>query len=152
MSDSNLSFLYPTITSYARNYWEGLKKRNLKVQKCDKCGEVFFPPRARCPECLGKQIGWIELSGRGELYSWSEIHVPPLALEKPYVLGIIDLEERVGRIITRIDAEPEELKIGMKMKINYVDVEENLTLCTFRPVACPKHKNASDSSSKQERV
>jgi uncharacterized OB-fold protein len=58
----------------------------------------------------------------------------------------------VGRIITRIDAEPEELKIGMKMKINYVDVEENLTLCTFRPVACPKHKNASDSSSKQERV
>ena len=60
--------------------------------------------------------------------------MPPLAFEKPYVLGIIDLEERVGRIITRIDAKPEELKIGMKMKINYVDVEKDLTLCTFSPI------------------
>jgi len=151
MNDSNLSFLYPTITSYARNYWEGLKKRKLRAQKCNKCGEVFFPPRARCPKCLGKQMGWVELSGRGELYSWSEIHVPPLALEKPYVLGIIDLEERVGRMITRIDAEPEELEIGMKMKINYVDVEENLTLCTFEPVTRSTRKH-SHSRSKQERV
>jgi hypothetical protein len=95
---------------------------------------VFFPPRARCPKCLSKELGWVELSGRGELYSWSEIHMPPLALEETYVLGIIDLEERVGRIITRIDAKPEELKIGMKMKINYVDVKEDLTLCTFKPI------------------
>jgi uncharacterized OB-fold protein len=134
MTISRLNFLYPNITVYAKNYWDGLKKRKLKAQKCKKCGEVFFPPRARCPKCLSKELGWVELSGRGELYSWSEIHVPPLAFEKPYVLGIIDLEERVGRIITRIDAKPEELKIGMKMKINYVDVEEDLTLCIFKPV------------------
>jgi uncharacterized OB-fold protein len=134
MTVSKLNFLYPNITAYAKEYWEGLKKRKLKAQKCSKCGEVFFPPRARCPKCLSKELGWVELSGRGKLYSWSEIHVPPLAFEKPYVLGIIDLEERVGRIITRIDAKPEELEIDMKMKINYVDVEENLTLCTFKPV------------------
>jgi hypothetical protein len=134
MTDSRLNFLYPNITVYAKNYWDSLKKRKLKAQKCNKCGEVFFPPRARCPKCLSKELGWVELSGRGELYSWSEIHMPPLALEEPYVLGIIDLEERVGRIITRIDAKPEELKIGMKMKINYVDVEEDLTLCTFKPI------------------
>jgi len=134
MTVSRINFLYPNITAYAKNYWDGLKKRELKAQKCNKCGEVFFPPRARCPKCLSKELGWVELSGKGELYSWSEIHVPPLAFEETYVLGIIDLEERVGRIITRIDAKPEELKIGMKMKINYVDVEENLTVCTFKPI------------------
>jgi len=133
MTVSGLNFLYPTINSYAKNYWEGLKKRKLKAQKCNKCGEIFFPPRARCPECLSKQFGWVELSGRGELYSWSEIHMLPLALDEPYVLGVIDLEERVGRIITRIEAKPEELKIGMKMKANYVDVGKDLTLCTFKP-------------------
>ena len=134
MTVSKLNFLHPKITVYAKNYWEGLKKRKLKAQKCKECGEVFFPPRARCPKCLSKELGWVELSGKGELYSWSEIHMPPLALGEPYVLGIIDLEERVGRIITGIDAKPEELKIGMKMKINYVDVEEDLTLCTFKPI------------------
>jgi uncharacterized OB-fold protein len=134
MTVSRLDFLYPNINVYAKNYWENLKKRKLKAQKCSKCGEVFFPPRARCPKCLSKKLDWVELSGKGELYSWSEIHMPPLAFEKPYVLGIIDLEERVGRIITRIDAKPEELRIGMKMKINYVDVEEDLTLFTFEPI------------------
>ncbi len=134
MASSRLNYLYPKISSYARNYWEGLKKRKLMVQKCKDCGEVFFPPRARCPICLSKEFLWIELSGRGTLYSWTEIHMPPLAVEKPYVLGIIDLEERVGRIITRVDARPEELKIGMNMTIKYVDVEEDLTLCIFKPL------------------
>ena len=133
MTAAKLNFVYSTITVYAKNYWEGLKEKRLKAQKCKECGEVFFPPRARCPECLSKELDWVELSGRGELYSWSEIHMPPLAFE-PYILGIIDLEERVGRIITRIDAKPEELKIGMKMKIDYVDVKEDLTLCTFKPI------------------
>jgi len=52
----------------------------------------------------------------------------------------------VGRIITRIDAAPEDLEIGMKMKINYVDVEENLTLCTFKPAACSTRKSAHSNS------
>lgn len=130
---SKLSFLHPYIATYAKDYWEGLRKRQLKAQKCKKCGETFFPPRARCPECLSKQLDWIELSGKGELYSWTEVHESPLALENPYVLGVIDLEERVGRIITRIDAHPQELKIGMKLDIDYVDVTESLTLCIFRP-------------------
>ncbi len=133
MTSSRLNYLHPKITSYAKNYWEGLKKRKLMAQKCKDCGEVFFPPRARCPLCLSKEFRWIELSGRGTLYSWTEIHMPPIAVENPYVLGIIDLEERVGRIITRVDARPEELEIGMKMTINYVDVEEDLTLYTFKP-------------------
>ena len=128
------NFLHPNIMVYARNYWEAMKERKLDAQRCKKCGEVFFPPRARCPKCLSKEIGWVELSGKGELCSWSEIHMPPLALEEPYVLGIIDLEKKVGRIITKIDAKPGELKIGMKMRINYVEVEENLTLCTFKPM------------------
>jgi len=132
------NFLHPNVTVYARNYWEALKERKLKSQKCKKCGEVFFPPRARCPKCLSKEMSWVELGGRGELCSWTEVHMPPLAIGEPYVLGIIDLEERVGRIITEIDAKPGELEIGMKMEINYVDVEEGLTLCTFKPIKTSK--------------
>ncbi|MFW9991482.1 MAG: Zn-ribbon domain-containing OB-fold protein [Candidatus Odinarchaeota archaeon] len=130
---SGYVFLYPEITDHAEQYWKGLKERKLLVQKCGKCGEVFFPPRARCPECLSNAFDWTELSGKGELYSWSEIYMPPLAFGDSFILGIIDLEERVGRIITRVEAKPEELEIGMRMEIGYVDVAENLTLCIFKP-------------------
>ncbi|MFX0094037.1 MAG: Zn-ribbon domain-containing OB-fold protein [Candidatus Hodarchaeota archaeon] len=134
MTTADFNFLYPKISASTKKYWEGLKNRQLLAQKCKECEEVFFPPRARCPECLSNQFKWIELSGKGELYSWSEIFMPPLAFGTSYVLGIIDLEEKVGRIITRIEVQPEELKIGMKVEIDYVDVTKDLTLCIFKPL------------------
>ncbi len=132
MTESDIPFLYPQITTTAKNFWNGLKKRKLFSQKCKKCEEVFFPPRGRCPVCSSKDFNWVELSGKGELYSWTEIYMPPLASNGSYILGIINLHEQIGRIITRIDAKPDKLKIGMKMVIDYVDVTDDLTLCVFK--------------------
>lgn len=131
---SDIAFLYPKISTSTEKFWKGLKERKLLAQKCKKCGERFFPPRARCPECLSDKLDWVELSGKGELYSWSEVYMPPLAFGDSFILGIIDLEEKVGRIITRIEVEPEKLVIGMELAIDYVDVTETLTLCVFKPV------------------
>lgn len=132
MTVSEIPFLYPQITTTAKNFWKGLKNRKLLSQKCKKCKEVFFPPRRRCPVCFSEDFDWVELSGKGELYSWTEINMPPLASNGSYVLGIINLHEQIGRIITRIEAKPDALKIGMKMVIDYVDVTDDLTLCVFK--------------------
>ena len=132
MAVSNIPFLYPRITPTAKKFWNGLKKRKLLAQKCNKCDEIFFPPRRCCPLCISNSYNWVELSGKGELYSWTEISMPPLASKGSYVLGIINLQEQVGRIITRIEAKPDDLKIGMKMIIDYVDVTDDLTLCIFK--------------------
>ena len=128
----NIPFLFPQITATTTTFWNGLKQRKLLAQTCKKCEEVFFPPRGRCPVCSSNDFKWEELSGKGELYSWTEIHMPPLASSEPYLLGIINLQEEVGRIITRIEVEPDKLTIGMKMAIDYVDVTDDLTLCIFK--------------------
>lgn len=124
-----INFNLPT----TKKFWEGLKNRKFLTTKCKICGEVFFPPRSHCPNCLSQELDWVELSGKGKLYSWTEIYVAASEFEPPYVVGIIDLEEGVGRIITKINAKPEELKIGMPMRIIYVDVTEGLTLCCAIP-------------------
>ncbi len=132
MTALNIPFLYPQINTATKSFWEGLRNKKLLAQKCKDCEEVFFPPRRRCPECFSDDFDWVELSGKGELYSWTEIYMLPLASNGSYVLGIINLHEKIGRIITRIEAKPDEMKIGMKMVIDYVDVTDDLTLCVFK--------------------
>ena len=105
-------------------FWEGLKENKFLTTKCKDCGEFFFPPRAICPKCLSDNLEWIELSGEGNLYSWSEIKDYKLRyFAKPYILGVVELKEGIGRIIIKIRAKKEELKIGMPIKLNFVKYE-----------------------------
>jgi uncharacterized OB-fold protein len=128
----SIPFLYPEITTTTRHFWNGLKQRKLLAQTCRKCKEVFFPPRGHCPVCSSNDFDWVELSGKGKLYSWTEVHMPPLVSSRSHILGIINLEEEVGRIVTKIEAEPDELSIGMNMVIDYEEVTEDLTVCIFK--------------------
>lgn len=97
--------------------------------RCKRCGEIFFPPRSHCPSCLSREKDWTELSGEGTLYSWTEVRIGG----EPFVLGVVELAEGVGRMISKIDAKPEELSIGMKLKVAYEDVADDLTLFVWRP-------------------
>jgi len=129
-SPSEIVHLQPKTTSLTLKFWEGLKNRKLLAPKCKDCGEVFFPPRGFCPKCFSENIEWVELSGKGKLHSWTEVHY---LTPKPYILGVIELAEGIGRMISRVEAKPEELRIDMPMKIDFIDVSDKLTLFIWKP-------------------
>ena len=105
-------------------FWDGLKDNKFLTTKCKDCSELFFPPRALCPECLSMNLEWVELSGEGKLYSWSYVNDYKLRyFSRPYVIGIVELKEGIGRIITKIDAKKDELKIGMPVKLKFIKYE-----------------------------
>jgi len=114
-------YLQPFKSKYIHKFWEGLNQEELFAPKCKKCGEKFFPPRAHCPKCLSKEFEWFKLSGEGTLYSWTSVEHTN---SPPYILGIIELNERIGRSIARISGKETNLKIGMKMKIKYIQVKD----------------------------
>ncbi len=68
---------------------------------------LTFPPKPFCPYDWGREVEWIELSGRGKLYPQTVIHAVPAAFagEAPIRNGIIDLDERL-RVAARILGEP----------------------------------------------
>ena len=110
-------YLIPFKSKHIQKFWDGLEDKKLFALKCKKCGNKFFPPLAHCPKCLSKELEWFELSGEGTLYSWTSVEY---LVENPYILGIVELKEEIGRSIARITAEEKDLKIGMKMKAKYV--------------------------------
>ena len=76
---------------------------------------------------------WIDLSGRGTLHAFSQNH-RTLFFNKPDVIGLVDLEEGCGRILSRIDAPLQTLQIGQPLQIDFFDLPGGLVLHQFRPV------------------
>jgi len=105
----------------ARFWRDNQTRYNLIATKCGNCGKVTFPPRHVCPVCHRKSMGKMEklqLSGVGEVYSFSVVQEAPAAFEmqKPYVIAIIKMTEGVMLTAQIIDCEPGEISIGMKVK------------------------------------
>lgn len=131
MMSKKPNFLWPTNVNHAatKEFWEGLRKRQLLARKCRRCSETFFPPRSHCPHCLGNDLEWVELSGKGTLYSWTEVNIAGPEFDTPFLLGIVDLSQGIGRLAAKIvGAEAHQLRIGMPVKITYADVHKDLSL------------------------
>jgi uncharacterized OB-fold protein len=74
-----------------------------------------------CPTCHRKSIGKlqpIKLKGDGEVFSYTTVHEAPsqFEMQKPYVMAIIRMKEGVMVTGQIIDADAQELAIGMKVR------------------------------------
>jgi len=133
---SKPNFLMPTNVESpcVSPFWEGLKAEKFLAPRCRDCGEIFFPPRSHCPKCLGDVFTWEALSGKGYLYSWTELFFAQPEFDIPFLLGLVDLAEGIGRIAARISgATPEELSIGMPLHIKISSPRDGLALYYVEP-------------------
>jgi uncharacterized OB-fold protein len=96
--------------------WRRIPERYRMIgTACKTCDSYYFPPRQVCPQCRRKgKIEPFRFSGRGKVYSFTEIHAPPAGFEKqaPYVMAIVELEEGTRCTGQVVDATKNDLKIG----------------------------------------
>lgn len=128
----------PISTQETREFWEGCKNHELKVQKCLKCEVTRFPPLPMCPKCNSTDTKWIPVSGKGKVYSWIIVHHPIIDSfreDVPMVIALVDLEGG-GRIVTNlIECDPVNIKVNMEVIVEFVDVTEEHTLPKFKPIS-----------------
>lgn len=95
-----------------------LEQGKLMGTKCKQCGKRFFPPRAQCCESLSSDMEWFEVTGKGNLVSFSTLRYAPTGFtgDLPYTIALLDYGDY--KVFGRIDgAMPvEELSVGMEMK------------------------------------
>mgnify|MGYP002624024738 CR=1 FL=1 len=111
-----------TSASPAEAFWRGLARGELLAQICRSCRQRCFPARSRCPDCLSADLDELPLSGRGDLHSWTLVRRGGREMETPYVLGLIDLAEGLGRLVAPIAgvegaAAEVLLRIGMPVRV-----------------------------------
>ena len=108
----------PTRTAFTRWFWESLEQGVFETTQCEDCGKISFPPRAICSRCQSSNYIFKELSGRGEVYTRTVVHMTPTRLIPlaPLSVGIIDLEEGVRISCALLDRE-KALRIGDPVQI-----------------------------------
>ena len=118
------------------SYWREIPQRyRLEAGKCKKCGKIHFPPRLVCVKCGSKEFETVTLQTEGKVETYTVIHVAPsqFTQQVPYALGVVKLKDGVSILAQITDCEPDELKIGMPVKVFFEDVTDELTLPKFEP-------------------
>ena len=97
----------PRVSAFTKPFWDGLAEGRFLTTRGRTSGRLTFPPKPFCPYDWGREIEWVELSGRGKLYSQTVIHAVPAAFagEAPIRNGIVDLDEGL-RVAARVLGEP----------------------------------------------
>lgn len=101
------------------------------VQRSRTSGRFFFYPRVAEPGTGLTDLEWVEVSGRGSVYSTTTVRAKPPA--SPYNVSLIDLEEG-PRLMSRVEGiAPEAITIGMTVRARIVQ-EADRCFLVFEPM------------------
>jgi uncharacterized OB-fold protein len=127
----------PVIYPEELPYWEALKGRVLKLQRCRPCARPWYPIGPACPQCLSPDFEWVAMSGRGVIHNYVVYHRAWNAwFEKrvPYAVVQIELEEGPRLTTNLLGCPVSDIRIGMRVEAVYEDVTAEITLLQFQPV------------------
>jgi hypothetical protein len=125
----------PEPTPETRDFWDGTAAGELRLQRCDECAHVYFPPRPFCPACASRQVSSFAASGQGTLYSYLIHHRPVPGFTPPYAIAVVQLAEgpRLMSNIVDCPQTPEALVLDMPLEVVFQRFDERITLPLFRP-------------------
>lgn len=113
-------------------FWQGCQSDELRYQRCDACGLANFPPTEHCRQCLSAELQWANSGGTGEIYSWTVVYRPVTSeFEPPYAPAIITLDEGYQMLTNIVGVAPEDVAIGMRVRVHFHVVGRDLTLPYF---------------------
>ncbi len=135
MSDYNKPL--PVIEKWNEPYWQAAKRHEFVAQRCTACGYTHLPPGPACTNCLSPDQVWVQLSGKGSIYSYGIYHQQwhsSFADDIPYNVALIDLDEGLQIVSQVVDCESDALGCGLRVEVTFDDVTPEITLPKFRLV------------------
>lgn len=129
----------PDMRPEGDHFWAGTREHKLLLPT-DSAGTPFWYPRALTPDTL-EPVQWVESPGLGEVYTYSVHFIGPSKAYKgdpPHVVALIDLDEGVRMMSNLVKDEegypsidPDDVSIGMKVRVVFHDVTDEITLPKF---------------------
>ncbi|MDC0033744.1 OB-fold domain-containing protein [Alphaproteobacteria bacterium] len=94
-----------------------------------------FYPRAVSVFTGRQNLEWREATGKGSLYSFTDIHVAPPGFEDltPYMIGVIELDEGVRMMTPLQGIKMDDAVLGMRMRVGWQKLSDGITYPAFEP-------------------
>lgn len=113
---------YPTPNADTAPFWDGCNSGALRWIHCDACGKFQASPRAVCRWCRSTKLGWKNVTPRGTVATFTEVHRGPSAAfkpDQPYLLALIEFDEGFRLMMNLRDVDPAVVRIGMAVRIAF---------------------------------
>ncbi len=126
-------------------YLSELKEGRITGSKCHRCSRIMLPPRMFCELCFRPSDEWVYVRDTGTVNTYSVCHVnwDASRLEEgqsPHLPAVIEIDgasRGMGIMHLLGEVEPEEIKIGMRVKAVWKPPEERTGAITdikyFKP-------------------
>jgi uncharacterized protein len=126
----------PQPTPETAHFWDGTRAGELRLQRCDACSHVYFPPRPFCPACASRTVSVFAASGRAKLHSYVISHRAVPGFTAPYSIAVVELDEgpRMMTNIVNCPQTPEALQLDMAVEVVFEALDETISLAHFRPI------------------
>ena len=125
----------PVPDAESEPYWKAAQEGRLIVQRCTVCGAHQLYARWRCLRCRG-QVEWVEATGEGTVYSFTVIRQNFSRSFRhliPYVVALVDLDEGVRLMTNIVGIDPDDVRIGMRVRVRFESVSEDTSIPLFEP-------------------
>lgn len=75
------------------------------VFQCDVCDYASVSKKYTCPKCMKGKLAEIEVSSKGKVYSFTNIHIAPVEFTNlaPYTIALIQLDEVNAKVTVRME-------------------------------------------------
>jgi len=125
----------PQPTPETQHFWDGTREGELRLQRCDGCGKIYFPPRPFCPACGSRHVSVVRASGKAVLWSYVIHHRQVPGFTPPYAIAVVQLAEgpRMMTNVVECPQTPEALQLDMPLEVVFQKQNDTITLPFFRP-------------------
>jgi len=106
-------------------FWEHCARGELRLQRCADCGSYLWPPAPVCDGCLGEELVWTRISGRGRVLTYCTFErayypeCPP-----PWVVILVELDEGPWFVSNPRNIAPEQLREGLPVQATLIECED----------------------------
>jgi uncharacterized protein len=123
---------------WTQGFWDAAANQKLVATKCSSCGTFRVPPGRYCRNCNSQEFTFEELPGTGTVFTCTVVRQGRNETEAaniPYMPAVIEPDgaEGIRFVSAVVDCEPDDVKPGMKVKVVFDKVSDELTVPYWAP-------------------
>src|SRR5262249_21285466 len=124
----------PVISPDTKFFWARLAAGELRIQRCAACGGWLHPQGPMCPTWGSAEGGSLVAAGTGAVFSYVVHHHPPVPGKTlPLVIALVELDEGVRVVGEMPGVQPDEVSVGLPVRLEFLRVDDDLTLPAWLP-------------------
>ncbi|NUU23251.1 MAG: hypothetical protein HOV68_17330 [Streptomycetaceae bacterium] len=118
----------------SKPFWDGVDEGKLLIQRCTECQTLRLPFGPGCNKCASLEWDTVDAAGTGTIYSHVTMHYPKFpAFDMPYAVALVELDEGVRTLTNIVGVPHDEVRIEMRVALEFVQHDADLKLPVFRP-------------------